>query len=74
MPLKKIFWDKKNAKVHFTFKIKHVDEVTEYVVDEWHLEGFLERIISDSWFIEKKIDGEQVFPEVKVKKTRSPRK
>jgi regulatory protein YycH of two-component signal transduction system YycFG len=58
----KIVRDRKNNKVHFIFKTKYLSE-TEYIVDEFSLRDFFENIITSSWFIEKKEDGKQVYPE-----------
>lgn len=58
----KIVHDRKNNNVHFIFKAKHLLE-TEYIVDEFYLKELFENIIMSSWFIEKKMDGIQLYPE-----------
>jgi|GEM_PF-3281928 len=64
MALKKIKWDKKNSKMYFYYKgSRHLPEVTEYIVDEWALEGMFDYLVNYSFFIEKKVDGRQIYPE-----------
>ena len=65
----KIVRYRKNNIVHFIFKAKHLPE-TEYIVDEFSLKELFENIITSSWFIEKKEDGIQIYPESGEKKKR----